>query len=294
MRTSTEIASLCQFMTQEEAVRAVARAGFDAFDLSMFDLVRYDWATGEAAASDAPLAGPDYVKAARRLRQIGLDHGVVCNQSHAPFPVRVPAIRDMLRRALECTAEAGGRICVIHPDNDSCAEKNAEMYAELLPFARACGVKMATENMWNWNMAEDHAAPAACSSHEDFLRHIQAVNDPYLVACVDIGHAEMRGLHTSAPLMLRTLGSHVQALHMHDVDLHHDNHELPMTLKVDWDGVLRALREIDYQGDFTLEASSYLGNHYSAENVMEGVQRMADAARTLANRFERLKKEETV
>ena len=42
MRTSTEIASLCQFMTQEEAVRAVARAGFDAFDLSMFDLVRYD------------------------------------------------------------------------------------------------------------------------------------------------------------------------------------------------------------------------------------------------------------
>ena len=279
MRTSTEIASLCQFMTQEEAVRAVARAGFDAFDLSMFDLVRYDWATGEAAASDAPLAGPDYVKAARRLRQIGLDHGVVCNQSHAPFPVRVPAIRDMLRRALECTAEAGGRICVIHPDNDSCAEKNAEMYAELLPFARACGVKMATENMWNWNMAEDHAAPAACSSHEDFLRHIQAVNDPYLVACVDIGHA---GLTAEEPeqFLAGMTADRLIALHVQDGDYRHDLHTLPYLGQFNWDAITAALAQIGYRGDLTMEIFHYM-RHFPNDLTADALRLAAKVGRRL-------------
>ena len=47
---------------------------------------------------------------------IGLDNGILCNQSHAPFPSRGPII-PYLKRALECTAEAGGKICIIHPDN---------------------------------------------------------------------------------------------------------------------------------------------------------------------------------
>ena len=44
-------------------------------------------------------------------------------------------------------AEAGGKICIIHPDNDKSAAENAEMYLELLPFAKDCGVKIATEKM---------------------------------------------------------------------------------------------------------------------------------------------------
>ena len=31
------------------------------------------------------MTGEDYLKFARRLRQVGLDNGIVCNQSHAPF-----------------------------------------------------------------------------------------------------------------------------------------------------------------------------------------------------------------
>lgn len=43
-----------------------------------------------------------------------------------------------LKRAIECTAEAGGAICVIHPANNKTAEENAQMYFELLPFAKEC------------------------------------------------------------------------------------------------------------------------------------------------------------
>ena len=72
------------------------------------------------------------------------------------------------------------------------------MYAELLPFARDCGVKIATENMWNWDDKLGQASPAACSSPESFCAHIDALKDDFMVACLDIGHAEMRGVDTSA------------------------------------------------------------------------------------------------
>ena len=76
---------------------------------------------------------------------------------------------------------AGGKICVVHPDNNKCAEENAEFYLKLLPIAKDIGVKIATENMWNWDEEKGHASKAACSHHDDFLRHIKAVNDDYFV-----------------------------------------------------------------------------------------------------------------
>ena len=151
MKISTEIGSTSNLVGMEKAVELCAKAGFDAWDFSMFDMCRFNWKTMQPVESDHPLAGNDYLAYARELKKIGLENGIVCNQSHAPFPVHVPAIRSYLKRAIECTAEAGGEICVIHPDNNATAEQNAEMYAELLPFARSCGVKIATENMWNWD-----------------------------------------------------------------------------------------------------------------------------------------------
>lgn len=287
MRISTEISSLCARVSHEKALEMLAQAGFDAFDLSLFEMGEYDWGRRCMKESHSPFLGPNALKYVRHLKQVGLDNGIVCNQSHAPFPVRCREIRALLPQALECAAEAGARICVVHPDNDKSAEQNAEMFQELLPLAHQLNIKIATENMWNWNAAEDHAAPAACSSHTDFLAHIQAVNDPFLVACVDIGHAEMRGLGTSAAQMIRTLGSHVQALHVHDTDRHHDNHQLPLTMQIDYDPILQALRDVNYQGDLTLEADSYLPG-LPDEALMQGVRNMQHAARELTARFEAL------
>jgi sugar phosphate isomerase/epimerase len=161
------------------------------------------------------------------------------------------------------------------------------MYFELLPFAKEHGVKIATENMWNWNDALNQAAPAACSHHDDFLAHIKAVNDDYLVACVDVGHAEIQGLNTSAAQMIRTLGHHVQALHLHDTDRVNDNHMPPFSMDIDFHAIVRALKDVNYQGLFTLESSYYLSS-FNADNVFEGVCNMSRAARRLADMFDAL------
>ncbi|MBO4982609.1 MAG: sugar phosphate isomerase/epimerase [Clostridia bacterium] len=280
MKISTEIYSCARHVGEHKAVELIAKAGFDAWDFSMFDMCRWDYSRSVAIESNHPLKGNDYLKFARELKQIGLDNGIECNQSHAPFPVYSPVVRSYLKRAIECTAEAGGKICIIHPDNNKSAEENAEMYQELLPFAKECGVKIATENMWNWDNEKNQASKAACSHHDDFCKHIDVVNDEFLVACLDLGHAEMKGLDTTAPQMIRSLDKRLQALHIHDNDRWHDSHQIPFSMEMDWVAIAKALKDINYQGYLTLEADQYL-NKFNSDNVFLGVCDLAKSARRL-------------
>ena len=149
MKISTEIGSIAKVTGEEKAVELCGKAGFDGWDFSMFDMHK---ALFLPLPRVKKLNSARYLSLAKRLKQIGLDNGIVCNQAHAPFPVRLPHVRSVLTLAIECTAEAGGEICIIHPDNNKSAEENAEMFQELLPFAKDCGVKIATENMWNWDV----------------------------------------------------------------------------------------------------------------------------------------------
>lgn len=285
MKTSTEIESVAKLIGEERAVEYIAKAGFDAWDFTMRAMCPYDPRTRSAAPSDHPLASGDYLKYARKLKQIGLDNGIVCNQSHAPYPVRVPEIRAMLKRAIECTAEAGGNICIIHPDNNKSPEENAEMFFELLPFAKDCGVKIATENMWNWDSENGCSSFAACATSESFNAHLDAVGDDYLVACLDIGHAEMRGSGDGAANMIRALGPRLAALHIHDNDKLNDSHRMPFTMDINFDEVVTALRDIGYSGYFTLEADQhYVG--YTAETAFERMKLLYDSVRRLADMFE--------
>ena len=280
MKISTEISSIAKHVGEEKAVELVAKAGFDAFDFSMFAMGPMNWMTKTMIHTDHPLQSREYLAFARKLKQIGLDNGIVCNQSHAPFPVFCKEIWDMQKRAIECTAEAGGKICIIHPDNFKSPEENAELYLQLLPFAKEHGVKIATENMWCWDHEKDQASFAACCDPQSFLAHLEIINDPYFVACLDIGHAEMRGLNTTAPEMIHALGHHLQALHIHDNDCHHDSHALPYTMNIDFAGVAAALREVGYAGELTLEADQHCAGA-TVETLEQKVAEMAASARRL-------------
>ena len=287
MKISTEIASLSRITGEETAIEYIAKAGFDAWDFSLFSMCKYDWQTMTVLENDHPLGTGDYLAYARRLKQIGLDNGIVCNQSHAPAPTYFPGVVTYLKRAIECTAEAGGKICVIHPDNYKSPEENAEMYVELLPFAKACDVKIATENMWNWDEEKGHSSFAACATPESFCAHLDAVNDDAFVACLDIGHAEMKGSQTTAVEMIKALGSRLQALHIHDNDQLNDSHQIPFSMAIDFEEIVKALKGIGYNGYFTLEADQYLGK-YTKENALDGVKKLAESAKKLSEMYEKI------
>ncbi|MFQ9395975.1 MAG: hypothetical protein ACLR2E_20610 [Lachnospiraceae bacterium] len=61
MKISTEIGSAAQLVGEEKAVEYVAKAGFDAWDFSMFDMCGYDWRKKVLVPSDHPLASVDYL-----------------------------------------------------------------------------------------------------------------------------------------------------------------------------------------------------------------------------------------
>ena len=285
MKISTEIGSAAKIIGEEKAIEYYAKAGFDAWDFSLVAMCNYDGGNKCLLENDHPLSRGNYIEFARKLKQVGLDNGIVCNQSHAPFPTSCAEIRSYYKRAIECTAEAGGKICIIHPDNNKTANENAEMFLEFLPFAKEHNIKIATENMWNWDAEKNQSSFAACATPESFNDHLDAVNDEYFVACLDIGHAEMKGNNTNAVEMIRALGNRLLALHIHDNDRWHDSHQIPFSMDIDFNGVVAALKEINYKGYFTLEADRYL-SAYTKDDIVDGVKNLAESARKLANMFE--------
>ena len=64
-------------LSAKEAITINAEAGFDAYDMSLFQLTRDE---------NYEFNAPDYVLRAKELRRYADSLGIVCNQSHAPFP----------------------------------------------------------------------------------------------------------------------------------------------------------------------------------------------------------------
>ena len=95
-KTSTEIGSISAIIGEEKAVEFVAEAGFDAWDFTMFRMVDYNRQTNTANVNNGhPLSKDDAADFAKTLRKIGEDNGIYCHQSHAPFPTRCKAIREL-------------------------------------------------------------------------------------------------------------------------------------------------------------------------------------------------------
>jgi sugar phosphate isomerase/epimerase len=130
--------------------------------------------------------------------------------------------------------------------------------------------------MWNRD-AKGHNLTAACSHHEDFRRHLDLLPADVFVACLDIGHAEMGGLQTSAVQMIETLSSRLQAIHLHDNDLYEDTHELPYCSRINFGKIIEALKKVGYQGDITMEADRYI-RKFPLELYPAGARFMASIA----------------
>ena len=273
MKISSEINSIAKLTGQEKAIEYMARAGFDAWDYSLFHLTCEDYTDNKKRE--------ELIAHSKRLGALGLYLGITCNQAHAPFPTKI----ESAKIALECAAAAGAPICVVHPLNRNSAEQNAELFSALLPLAKDLGIKIATENMWNWDYEGDIALPAACSSPEDFVKHVDLICDDSFVACLDVGHAEMAGIGTSAPEMIRALGHRLCALHLHDNDKHLDSHQIPFSMQIDFEAIIEALADIGYSGDVTLEADRYM-SAYTEETAYDGVKKLADAAKKLRSMLE--------
>ena len=259
------------------AVRTIANAGFDAYDITLD-------AKGHYIYDD------DYMQKTKCLKREADALGLPCLQAHSPA-LKIASMEDFNRdvalhsRSIEMCHELECSMLVVHPGkNYSAAENYANLYGKLLPMAERMGVRIATENMWNWNEDKTLTYPSACGSVEDFCAHIDIANSYYLTGCLDIGHAEMTGA-PGAATMIRGLGkSRIGCLHVHDNDVVRDRHTLPYQGKINWEEVIAALRDIGYEEHFTFEAGNFI-KHYPDELFMAGLVHMEQLGRYFIKRI---------
>lgn len=280
MKISTEIEAFRKLGDNKKVVKLLKESGFDAYDYSMF----------YGGLADEILLADDYLERAKAFRAYADSIGIECNQAHAPFPTATddahPRLQmtteaynafahQRIRRAIEVAGVLGAKVIVVHPWNYYTKEQNAELYKSFEETARKAGVKIGVENMWNW--ANGQATTASCSHHEDFKAHLELLPSDVFVACLDIGHAEMQGLQTSAVQMIECLGARLEAIHLHDNNRKDDNHALPFTMQIDFEAIITALKKIGYTGDITLECPYCVQNH-PVELLPISARHMAEVA----------------
>lgn len=290
MLLSTSISHYLRRFDFKEIVKMTHEAGFDALDFGFFSPEWYQEDTDTT----------EFKKRLLEYRKMVEDKGMVFNQAHAPFPSstadpeKTEEIFGDIVRSMKYASYLGIGIIVVHPCQhltyaeegtpEKLFEMNMDFYNRLKPYCEEYQIQIAIENMWKY-LKKRKIYHSTCSRPEEFIKYIDALDSKWFVGCLDIGHATL--VCQDPAEFIRKLGhDRLKALHVHDVDGMEDSHTLPFYGVTDWDAVTKALREIDYTGDFTFEAGNFF-NVLPNELYSSASRHMVETGRYLMNKMTR-------
>lgn len=258
MKLSTQTRFFAEYFGLKNTVDILQDAGFDAADFSA--------GTEEFCTGVHDKAFYDEIK------KYSLDKGFCFNQAHAPHPTSYVNEEESERAfenvvtSMKNASYLGVPVIVVHPcqhldyynpDNvERLFEYNMRFYRRLIPYCEEYGIKIATENMWQYPGMISHST---CSRPEEFIRYVDELSSEWIVACFDIGHSVL--VREQPDEFIRMLGGdRLKCLHVHDVDGTEDLHTFPYFGITDWDAVMKALADINYGGDLTFEPCLFYEN----------------------------------
>lgn len=292
MRTTATTGPIFGIVGEDEGIRLIAKAGYDCLDFGL----------GSLTKMDSPWLNPDYKEHAAHIVELCKENGICVGQTHTPFLFRWEDPDDFKNiampntiRSLEVSGLLGAPIAIVHPLHHLCYKdygtmeykQNIDFYKALLPYAKEYNVKIALENMFQYDN-NGVTIPDMYADIDEFKRAFDDLgNDPQFVACVDVGHCGL-GRCCTAGDMIRALGhDYVHALHVHDNDNQKDRHTVPYLGTMDWDDICAALKEIKYDGDMCMEV---LGGYYKRftdpELLLDAIHFANRIGRHLAKKIE--------
>ncbi len=243
-------------VSPEDAVRRIAGIGFPAIELGTehLEMLRDD----DNASARIPAFG-----------QTVADVGLKMDQAHITITVDIASLDDERRatdqetvlRDIDLLATLGISTGVLHPggttryetldDAPRHNEIRREAITRLARAAEDAGVRLALEN---GTRTFGPGGEIAWSGDAQGLRDlITEIGSPALGITIDTGHAILEGWDVAEAI--RVAGDLLIATHIADNDGSGDQHRIPYSYgsKVDWVEVVRAIKEVNYDGPFNLE-----------------------------------------
>jgi len=267
--------------SKEEQLRALTEYGFNSIDyfLTEFNI-------GYPKRSIEEPVTPDYFS---RLKDVAEASGAIIYQTHAPYPIYTgdkpedEAAFCSLVKSVEATALLGAKYMVVHPAKPPkyrhavCKPYrkaiNMALMGALLPHLQEHGVVIALENMFYEDKKGIH--PTACSRAPELLDYIATLADPHFAICYDSGHANLI-YHDGGVRLASELGAKIAVCHLHDNNGVYDDHLIPGEGKLNWDGLLTALKKSGFRGPLNYET------HYcdGTSNLKEALARLDKLSKT--------------
>ena len=256
MKLSVELYTLAQRFGDFKAVEIAKKAGFDAIDYSYY----YDKECDD-------VLGDGYKEYAKKLREHLDEVGIFCNQAHAPFTFKYGMEKNISEQkylwmvhALESASILGATNIVVHsvnvPEGVSFEEYNVQYYKSFIPYCEKFGIHIAVENLFRRDLKRKRLT-GKLGSPAELNSIVEKINSPWIVACVDIGHAALTG-YEPEDFIKKMNPSVLKALHVQDNDYLDDRHILPYTGELNWEAIMESLKKAEYDGDLTFEITKFL------------------------------------
>lgn len=251
------IESIGYFSYQKNEVEGLIKAkehGYDCLDY------------GEFSRPDSVvlnLSMDKYEAYLRWLKKQADEVGIMFNQAHGLWFMDEKNLKER-EYNIECYKKQiigcsflGCPNLVIHPccpggwiwsgdkmdDRQASFQGNMEVIKAILPTAKEYGVTICLENLPFTNYSLTHTA--------DVKEIVSTICDANVKVCLDLGHANVMGEDLYETVTM--LGDDLRCLHIHDNNGVSDLHSIPYCGNMDWELLLRGLKEINFQGVISLE-----------------------------------------
>lgn len=209
--------------------------------------------------------------------------GITIHQIHMPYPIYVPAGEKTVNAYLwNEVAPKSMAVCaflecpflVVHGfklarflgSEDREWEETEKFIDSIAPMAKEMGITICIENLYDG--IGGHLIEGPCCDVAKAAERIDRINEKYraevLGFCFDTGHANLVGIDFERFII--GLGERLKVLHIHDNDGISDLHQIPFTFaktrenksSTDWEGFIRGLRQIRFQGTLSFETAPVL------------------------------------
>lgn len=247
----------------EETLKALKAAGFRVIDMNFESYCRFN----------GPMLQDDWREWCTRIKklanelelEISLAHAHIINLNKSGCIDEWD--NELMHRCIEGAGIMGVRWMTVHPfshdvngwySREKSMAFNLEVLSDYEKKCRPFGVRLAVENLFT-NM--EKRCTRFGNDPKELIDLVDVLNgnnsDAFWGICWDTGHAHLNGI--DQPAALREIGNRLKTLHINDNHGMADEHLAPYFGTIVWAPIMKALHEIQFDGDFNYEIFRFHG-----------------------------------